>query len=269
MRGAVLLDRPPIEVDEERLTVVQNISTPEEFARTGERLRAAPMPADAKDRHVLGRLPKSVRRYLELAEQERRAGRYGLRDAVTNANTQAWAGLIQPTNMVVADQTAVAGTTEALLYPYGFALIPGGWWQVGTAVKLTICGKMTTASATAGTATLTNRYGNTTAGTSLAASAALTLQVSQTNISWVVEQYIVCRASNATGTTGSLISIGTFQAGTGTTLFTTGPSANIPASAPVAATPDLSVANALLLDATLGSASDTMTVQILAPLAMN
>src|SRR5207244_2578915 len=131
-------------------------------------------------------------------------------------------------------------------YAYGFALIPGGWWALGTAVKLTVCGKMTTASATAGTATITSRYGNTTAGTSLAASAALTLQVSQTNITWVAELYIVCRASNATGTTGSLILIGTFQAGTGTTLFTTGPAANIPASAPVAATPDLAVANALL-----------------------
>lgn len=277
--SAVLLDprsgRPERDLDplleefgDDRLTCLSTLPTREEFMFEGKRFAGPRYVPDDHDRAILSRLPKSVRRYMELAERERLSGAGLKTGALVAGQTQAWAGHLQPSNVLVADQTPITGVAEALLYPFGFTLIPGGYWVVGSTVKLTVCGKITTAGATPGNLSLTNRYGSTTAGTSLAASAALALQISQTNITWMAELYIVCRASNASGGTGSLIVIGNFQGGTGTTLFTTGPMASIPASAPVVASPDTAVQNALLLDGTLGSASDSMTTQLVIPLAV-
>lgn len=216
-----------------------------------------PVYASEYDKEILGKLPKRIRRQLKEAKKKPRLkAAFGI------------AGLVNPTDVMVADQTPITGASEALLYPYHFGAINPSFWQIGQAVKLTVIGKITSAASTPGNWTTTVRWGQTTAGTSLAASAALALATTQTNITFIIELYIVCRATGS-GSAGSLIVIGTVNGGTGVTLFTTGPQAAIPASAPAAVAVDTSIYNALLVDSTLGSASDSQTAQIVLPMGMN
>lgn len=228
----------------------------DEFA-SGDMLSIKPqlgMPLGDYEIGLLEGLPKEIRRELRSASFERMGRGWGHR-----AGLQAWAELVNPQDVQIADATAVVGTTEGLLFAFDKTYVPPQFWQEGRIARLYVAGKLTTAGASPGNWTTTSRWGTTTAGTSIAASAALALQVSQTNISWVVDIMYVCRTKGATGT---VIAIGTVAGGTGTTLFTTGPQAGIPASAPAVATIDTTTNSAVLLDTTLGSASDSQTAQI-------
>jgi hypothetical protein len=83
------------------------------------------------------------------------------------ASRQNFCELLMP--VMVADQTAVAGTTEAVLWAAQFSALPANFFDApGKTVRVRATGVMTT-GATPGTLILTPRYGTTTGGTTLGA----------------------------------------------------------------------------------------------------
>lgn len=174
---------------------------------------------------------------------------------------------------LIADQTAITGTAEALLWPADFTKLPANYFGfAGKMLKLTAFGKITTAGSSQGNLTLTARYGTTTGGTSLGASAATALAASKTNITWSLEVYVACRSQETTGSsTGSVIAFGKFLFDGAGAVFTTAAQMPllIPASAAAATTIDTTVAGGIVVGATLGSASDTMSTQLLVFEALN
>lgn len=112
--------------------------------------------------------------------------------------------------VMVADQTAVPGTTEAILWDAPtYSAIPAGVIDApGKKFRVRAGGVMTTA-ASPGTLVLTPRWGTTTAGTTLGASVtSATLVASQTNVPWFLDMTITVRTI---GTAGSLVLIGCFE----------------------------------------------------------
>jgi len=169
---------------------------------------------------------------------------------------------------MIADQTAVTGTGEALLAPFHYSALPADYFTPGKMVYLMMAGKITTAGSTPGNITLTLRYGTTTGGTQLAISAATALATSKTNISWMSESWIQCRS---TGTSGSVLAFGNFMYDGAGGVFSTAANNPLmfPASANTAVTIDTTTSQGIILDTTLGSASDSMTVQFLQFAALN
>jgi hypothetical protein len=169
---------------------------------------------------------------------------------------------------MVTDQTAITGTSEALMWPAAFSSLVANYFIVGKKMKITARGKVTSAASTPGSLTLTARFGTTTSGTSLAASAATALAASKTNITWILELWATCRA---VGSSGSLIAEGRFMYDGAGALFSTAANNPLlfPASAAAAATVDTTVAAGLVVGCTLGSASDSLTVQELEVEALN
>lgn len=177
--------------------------------------------------------------------------------------------------ILIADATQVTGTSETVLWTQDKAntALPANYFgnivgQPGKTVKLTVAGKITTAASSPGNFTLTLRYGTTTGGTSLAASAATALTTSKNNITWCAECYVTCRAI---GSTGSLLGWGRFFCDGAGNIFST--AANMPllfpASSPAGTSVDTTAAGGIVLTATLGSASDLMTAQWLTLEALN
>lgn len=186
----------------------------------------------------------------------------------TNADGLYYQDTRQP--FMIADQTAVTGTGEALLWPANYTSLVANYFTVGKMVQINVAGKITTAASSPGNLTLTARYGTTTGGTSLAASAATALNTSKTNITWWSQLYVVCRATGS-GTSGSLLAWGNFSYDGAGAVFSTAANnpMGIPATAPAAVGVDTTSAQGIILDATLGSASDSMTVQYLTFAALN
>lgn len=160
---------------------------------------------------------------------------------------------------MIADQTAITGTTEALAWPATYSSLPANYFgQPGKAIKFTAYGKITTAGASQGNITITVRYGTTTGGTSLGASTATALVASATNIPWRIEFYVYCRAI---GTSGALMMMGKWES---TSAVIASPSTLfMPASAPAQTTVDTTTAQGIVVGITMGSASDTLATQVL------
>jgi hypothetical protein len=163
--------------------------------------------------------------------------------------------------------TTLSTTNKAL---YNVSQVPAmgkDYWWAGKTVQIRAFGQMTT-GATPGNLTMALLYGtgadNT--GVSLAASAALTLIASQSNISWWVYLWVRCIT---VGSAGTLFCTG--KAEFGTAVIAAG-QALIPASAPaVSAACDLTVAGDILSLQALrsGSTAETMQVVDLQVVAMN
>lgn len=187
----------------------------------------------------------------------------------TNADGLYYSDTRQP--FMIADQTQITGTSEALIWPANFTSLVANYFTVGKMVYINAAGKITTAASTPGNLTLTARYGTTTGGTSIAASAATALTTSKTNITWQAELWVCCRATGS-GTSGSLICYGRFFTDGAGNIFSTAGNAPLffPATAPGTATGvDTTSAQGIILDATLGSASDLMTCSYLQFMALN
>ena len=199
--------------------------------------------------------------FLDAAEMaEQRGSLYQAADGIYYRDTR------QP--FVVADQTQITGTSEALMMPASLTSLIANYFTVGKTVKLMIWGKLTTGT-TAGNITLTARYGTTTGGTSIAASAATALAASKTNITCCAELWVTCRS---TGATGSLIATGRFMTdGAGVIIATAANNPILfPASAPAATTVDTTTAQGIILDMTLsGAATCTWTSQLATFEALN
>lgn len=171
---------------------------------------------------------------------------------------QFYNDLLKPHNAVNVTAVTLAATNKAL---YPVANIPQmgkDYWWVGKKVKIRAFGQMTTA-ATPGNLTVAVFYGTgaDANGVSLAATAALTLIASQTNISWQVEAYIHCRSI---GTAGTLFCTGVCDIGAAVNAAGGG---FIPATAPaVSSACDLTVASNVLSVQALRSGSTAETMQI-------
>lgn len=181
--------------------------------------------------------------------------------AIQNVGGVAWRDYVPGCEYMVAAPTAITGTAEALLWPAPFTFIPAGFLNAGKTLHLSAWGRMTTAGSTPGNLTLTGRYGTTTGGTSLGASAASALVAAQTNITWRAELDLTCYTP---GTAGTAQFFGMFYVGLTTGVLSAGSPIMIPASAAATTTIDTTTAQGLLLDATLGAAGDTMQTMFLA-----
>lgn len=155
--------------------------------------------------------------------------------------------------------TITLSTTSLMLWPANVwtPTYPSDW-EVGKLFHLRCFGKITTA-ATPGNLTIEIRYGTTdNGGTILATSAALTLVVSQTNISWRCEFYVQCRAVGS-GTNGSLFATGVFECNTA--VIAAG-QALLPASAAAATGVDTTATSGINLQfKRSGSTVETATAQ--------
>jgi hypothetical protein len=172
----------------------------------------------------------------------------------------------------ITDGSAVVGTAEAAIATSpsiagsGAGTVADGslssFWFPGKAIRIWVAFRLTTAGSAEGNITFTFRL-DTTGGTSIAASAAVALAASQSNITGVLEGILVCRSI---GAAGSIMFVGTAQL---STAETTNVVMQIPASAPATAAIDTTAAHQILLDVTLGSASDSITVQQFLGYALN
>jgi hypothetical protein len=173
-------------------------------------------------------------------------------------DSQFYRDLRAPFMTVAPAAVTLAATNKALFTVAAVPAMGKDYWWAGKTVEHRAFGQITTA-ATPGNLTVALLYGtgadNT--GVSLAATAALTLIASQTNISWEIVLRTRCITVGATGTlfTTGRMQIGTAVVAVGTVL--------IPASAPaVSGSCDLTVAGNILSLQALRSGSTAETMQV-------
>lgn len=175
---------------------------------------------------------------------------------------QNFAELLMP--VMVADQTAVPGTAEAVLWGAQFAALPANFFDApGKCIRLRATGVMTT-GATPGTLTLTPRYGTTTGGTSLGAGTVSgTLATSVTNAPWFLDATCVCRSI---GTAGSIAFFGIWESPVG---FVTAPG-SVECGRNAVTTIDTTAATGgLTVGATLSNAGSSLTTRKMAIESLN
>jgi hypothetical protein len=167
--------------------------------------------------------------------------------------------------IMAVNQTAVVGTTEAALFPVAQY---SGWaanqLRAGQLWYLRTVGIGTTPSSSQGNITLTPRYGTSTGGVSLTASAATALAASATNAPWCVEYLFHVRSFGNAGTNATAIGNGSFQTGVALITAATGSAFVFGSTASVSI--DLTIAAGLFMGITLGSASDSF-VSMASPLS--
>lgn len=197
----------------------------------------------------LARLPESVCDYLTLGrilgpEQPRMA--FGpFRQMVDGS-------------VCLANQTAITGTAEASMFPVaqysGFA---ANQLRAGQVWHLTAFGIMTTAGASPGNITITPRFGTSTSGTSLGASAATALTASATNVAWRLEYDLVVRTIGNAGANSTVVGNGHFHTTVAAIAASVGN--DVPFGSTASVSVDTSIASGLFIGVTMGSASDTLT----------
>lgn len=220
--------------------------TLEQMKRHAALLEPAPyrLSRDEKER-----LPESVVEWLRLAEQTGWKGP----TAAFGPFRQMLDGAIMLDN-----QTAITGTSETAMFSVaqysGFA---ANQLRAGQIWELTAFGIMTTAGASPGNITITPRFGTSTSGTSLGASAATALATSGSNVPWRFEYNLIVRDVGNAGANSKVVGNGVFRAGVAAIAAATGNVVLMSSTADVSV--DLSVAAGLFIGVTMGSASDTMT----------
>lgn len=211
-------------------------------------------PAEQLDRwrvteEQLDRLPPSVRDYM------RRGRELGCTGPKASAGTfrQMIDGAI-----CLANQTAIAGTSETAMFPVtqytGFV---ANQLRAGQIWHLTAFGIITTPASGQGNITITPRYGTTTSGTSLGASAATALVASATNAVWRLEYDFIVRSVGNAGANSNVVGSGFFLTSPAVIAASTGQPVLFGSTANVAV--DTSIAAGLFIGVTMGSASDSMT----------
>lgn len=175
---------------------------------------------------------------------------------------QNFVELLMP--VMVADQTAVPGTAEAVLWAAMFAaLAPNFFDQAGKTARVRAFGVMTT-GATPGTLTLTPRYGTTTGGTSLGAGTVSgTLVASQTNAPWFLDATCICRVA---GSAGSIALYGVWESVVG---YAAAPGAVEVGRGAVTTVDTTSATGGLTVGATLSNAGTSLTTRKLAIESLN
>jgi hypothetical protein len=153
----------------------------------------------------------------------------------------------------------LAATNKALIPVANLPVLGSNYFgYIGKAVRITMFGRITTA-ATPGNGQFNLYWGSgiDATGTIIASSATFALTAAQTNITWVCQFWVRCRAM---GATGSLMVLG--EAGFNPAVVTaTLQPLMIPAIAPAPVTVDLTVAN-VLSPQFLRSGSTVETMQV-------
>jgi hypothetical protein len=205
--------------------------------------------SDVGDQGWLDRLPDSVKRNLERAEEE---GPFGRR-----ASGLGWEEVIYTPN---ADGTAITASAETILVP-DFS-IPASYMTVGKILKYTIMGRQSTAITTPGTITHRLRWGGV-GGVAMAASGAFAPDptAAATNLTWMVEYWVQQRTVGATGTSLTIgrVEWSDYDDATVATIVGNLNMRMIPTSAPAVATVDTTIDK--LLSATYQSSVTTASVQ--------
>lgn len=206
-------------------------------------------PGRKLSKDELKRLPDNVREWLRLSEQ---AGPNGPKMAF-GPFRQMYDGAI-----CLANQTAITGTSETAMFPVaqysGFA---ANQLRAGQIWHLTAFGIMTTAGASPGNITITPRFGTSTSGTSLGASAATALNTSASNVAWRLEYDLVIRTIGNAGANSTVVGNGYFH--TTVAAITAATGNLVPFGSTASVSVDTSIAAGLFIGVTMGSASDTMT----------
>lgn len=217
--------------------------TPAEF----ERLAGVLSPEGQLTDKALRSLPYSVRRFLELAQ-------------VPGGPTGAFGPFRQMLDgaICLANQTAITGTAETAMFSVAQY---SGWaanqLRVGQIWHLTAFGILTTAGASPGNLTITPRYGTSTSGTSLGASAATAFSTSASNVAWRLEYDLVVRTIGNAGANSTVVGNGHFHTTVAAIAASVGN--DIPFGSTASVSVDTSIASGLFIGVTMGSASDTMT----------
>jgi hypothetical protein len=158
----------------------------------------------------------------------------------------------------LANQTAITGTSETAMFPVaqysGFA---ANQLRAGQIWHLTAFGILTTAGASPGNLTITPRFGTSTSGTSLGASAATAFSTSATNVAWRLEYDLVIRTIGNAGANSTVVGNGHFHTTVAAIAASVGN--DIPFGSTASVSVDTSVAAGLFIGVTMGSASDTLT----------
>jgi hypothetical protein len=159
--------------------------------------------------------------------------------------------------IALADQTAVTGTSEVAMWPVAQYT---GWaanqLRAGQVWHLTAWGVLTTAGSSQGNITLTPRYGTSSGGTALGASAATALVASASNVAWRLEYDLVVRTVGAAGANSNVVGNGWFLTTVAGIAASTGNIVPFGSTASVAV--DLSIAAGIYMGVTMGSASDSL-----------
>lgn len=212
-----------------------------------ERLTALLTPEQRLTDEALAKLPASVRRYLELAQiPGGPRGAFGpFRQMLDGA-------------ICLANQTAITGTSETSMFPVaqysGFA---ANQLRAGQIWHLTAFGILTTAGASQGNLTITPRFGTSTSGTSLGASAATAFAASASSVPWRLEYDLVVRTIGNAGANSTVVGNGFFGTTVAAITAATGNTIYFGSTASVSV--DTSIASGLFIGVTMGSASDSMT----------
>lgn len=221
--------------------------------------------------------PHMVRQYAGLMERSRieemaidmRAPSSAV-DKLKRARELSLAGIDQPRaaygpfwqmldgSIMLANQTAITGTAETGMFSVAQY---SGWaanqLRAGQLWYLLATGIATTPGSGQGNLTITPRFGTSTSGTSLGASAATALAASASNAPWKFEYLVVVRAIGNAGNNSSIIGAGEFAGAVALIAASTG---NVIVLGSTASTSvDTSTASGLFIGVTMGSASDTMT----------
>lgn len=215
--------------------------------RTMERI--ASRIGTAPDMALDERLPANIREHLRRARELGRAGP----KAGFGPFRQALDGAI-----CLANQSAVAGTSEAALFPVAqYAGWSANQLRAGQMWHLTAWGIMSTAGSSQGNITITPRYGTSSGGVALGASAATALVASASNVAWRLEYDFDVRTIGASGTNSTCAGNGWFGTTVAAIAASTGNVVFFGSTASVSV--DASIAAGLYIGVTLGSASDSMT----------
>lgn len=234
------------------------------WMRSQAKLLAQPLQGD-RDQMVIfddGRentvsLLDEVRELAEISKSDWARRGWNLRKSgVAVASDQLFVEPLQP--IMMADGTTIVGTTEASLWPIQFSSLAANFLHKAQQhMEIVAWGVATTPASGATTAIVTPRWGITTAGTALGASAAsATVTISKTNVPWYFSANLICRSVLA-GATSVIVSGGDFVCD----------QIAIPGlcfGGTVVSTVDVSAASGFWAGLTLGgSASFTMTARAL------
>jgi len=154
----------------------------------------------------------------------------------------------EPLGTVFATITA---TTETVLVPTIVTPIPAGSMRVGQVYELVVGGTVTTG--TAGTLTITPRFGTVIGGVSLGASAAQNYVPSITTAPFLLRAYLICTASGQAGANSSVRCHGNWQAG-GAAATAASETSVYFGTVGAAASVDISIAQALWIGVTFSVA---------------
>ncbi len=159
--------------------------------------------------------------------------------------------------IALVDQTQVTGTSETAMWPVAQYT---GWGanqlRAGQAWHLTAWGVLTTAGSSQGNITLTPRFGTSSGGVALGASAATALVASASTVAWRLEYDFIIRTVGLAGANSTCVGNGWFTTTIAAVAASTGEIVPFGSTGNVSV--DLSIAAGLYMGVTMGSASDTL-----------